>query len=139
MKVYQVYQVYKNVKDKIDDEVDGYEMDGNNRYWLPQTLNSKHNIGEWVENNDYDECDYDGDSDTSSVDSPRSSSNKVPKAISKDTTRRKSRSGELPRTTPRTTSRVLRNEIKAMSGRKFTGTELITYGNKIEEKKTGMI
>ena len=47
--------------------------------------------------------------------------------------------GESPRTTPRIMPRVLRNEIKAMSGRKFTGTELITYGNKIEEKKTGMI
>ena len=59
--------------------------------------------------------------------------------IPKDTTRRNLTSGELPRTTPRITPRVLRNEIKAMSGRKFTGTELITYGNKIEEKKTGMI
>ena len=57
----------------------------------------------------------------------------------KDTTRRKPRSGESPRTTPRTKPRVLRNEIKAMSGSKFTGTELITYVNKIEEKKTGMI
>ena len=57
----------------------------------------------------------------------------------KDTTTRKPRSGESLRATPRTKPRVLRNKIKAMSGRKFTGTKLITYGNKIKEKKTGMI
>ena len=31
------------------------------------------------------------------------------------------------------------NEIKALPGRKFTGNELTTYGNMIDEKKTGMI
>ena len=105
---------------------------------IPQTLRSKSNIGKWVDNNDYDKCDYDGDSDTSSSgDSPRSvpNNNTAPSAMLNGTPRREPRRGESPRTKPR----VLQNEIKALSGRKFTGTELITYGNKIEEKKTRMI
>ena len=123
---------------------------------MPHSLRSKSNPDEQVVNEEYNEEDYDRDSDTSSsCDTPRTRQKdntppsigdyqrpswnilKVPNA--KPTTRRKPRSCELPRTTPRTTPRVLRNEVKAMSGRKFTGTKLVTYGNKIEEKKTGMI
>ena len=132
-----------NNNDKIYDGVDRHndlDNESENRYRkIPQALRSKHNIGEWVDDDNYEEYEYDGDSDTSSADLSRSSLKKVPTVIPKDTTRRNSTSGELPRTTPRITPRVLRNEIKAMSGRKFTGTKLITYGNKIEEKKTGTI
>ena len=115
-----------NNNDTIDDEVDSYDdMDNksDNRFQLPQALRSKRNIGEWVENDDYNECDYDGDSDTSSIgDSTRliSNTSKVPNAMPKDTTRRKPKSNESPRTMPRAKPRVLRNEIKAMSGRIFT-------------------
>ena len=93
-----------------------------NRFWLPQALRSKHNIGKWVENDDYDECDYDGDSDIPSIgDTSRliSNTSKVPNDMPKDTTRNKPKSGESPRTTPRTKLRLLQNEFKAMSGRKF--------------------
>ena len=34
---------------------------------------------------------------------------------------------------------MLPNEIKALSGRKFTGDELKTYGDEIKKKEEGMI
>ena len=114
------------------------DNESDNHYRIPQALRSKHNIGEWVDNGNYDKYDYDGDSDTSSIgDSPRlvPKNTTAPNAMPNGTLRRKPRLGE----SPRTKQKVLRNEIEALSGGKFTGTELMTYGNKIEEKKTGMI
>ena len=107
-------------------------------YKIPYALKSKSNTGECIDTDDYNEYDYDGGSDmSSSGDSPRSVSNNnaSPSAMPNGTPRVEPSLGESPRTKPR----VLQNEIKALPGRKFTGTELTPYGNKIDKKKTGMI
>ena len=74
---------------------------------------------------------------SSSSDPPRSvpNSNIFPSAMPNGTPRVELSLCESPRTKPR----MLQNEIKALPGRKFKGTELITYRNEIEEKKTGTI
>ena len=50
-----------------------------------------------------------------------------------------SESNKENRPNPLPNNNLLPNEIKALSGRNFTGDELTTYGDVIEEKKTGMI
>ena len=126
------------IDDKFNSDND-LDNESDNRYFkIPHALRSKHNIGKWVDNDNYNEYDYDGDSDTSSSgDSPRSvpNNNTAPSAMPNSTPRVEPSLGESPRTKPR----MLRNKIKALPGRKFTGTELVTYKNKIKEKKTGML
>ena len=69
-----------NISDIIDDRSDSeddLDNESYGRYYeIPHALRSKNHTDEWIDSDDYNDYDYDGDSDrSSSGDSPRSGLN----------------------------------------------------------------
>ena len=123
-----------NTSDIVDDGFDSdddLDNESYDRYYkIPHALRSKSNTDEWVDNDDYNEDDYDGDSDTSSSgDTPRSrpKDNTSPSATPRRRPSIESTKNGKPRgesslgESPRTEPRMVQNEIKVDSDTSSSG------------------